>query len=691
MMLCKLSIKNIKKSMKDYAIYFFTLILGVAIFYVFNALGSQTVMLDVSSSAEELIELMMTMLSGVSVFVSFILGFLIIYASRFLIKRRNKEFGIYLTLGMSKRKISMILFFETLFIGIISLAVGLGIGIILSQLMSLVVANMFEANLTKFAFVFSKASCIKTIIYFGIMYLLVMIFNTYSVSKCKLIDLLNGAKKSEKIKLKNPILCIIIFIISCLVLGKAYHMVTVEFLTLQDVKDILKPIVMGAVSTFFIFWSLSGLILRIAMSIKKFYYKGLNSFTLRQFSSKINTTVFSTTIICLMLFITICLLSACLTMKNSMNANIRELAPADFEFTINMNMDKYYDSFRNYGYNDNQIKNSHYTALEMFDVFNYDITKDIKEYIEINTYATPDLTMNQTLGSKLVEVRTSFPFLKYDTKESIMKISDYNKVARFYGNEEYSLKDDEYMIVADFKSMVEIRNIALKNGEQINLFGHTLKPKYDSCRDGFLEMSSNHINTGIILVSDNVIDENYLIKNHLIGNYIATDKEEIIKIEDNINKLAKNPKANNYLLPSGSTKLSIKEATTGLSAMVTFIGLYLGVIFLISSAAILGLKELSESSDNKQRFRMLRKIGTDEKMINKALFRQIAVFFMLPLILALIHSVFGIMFAMKILEVFGNEQLLPSIIMTAIFIVVIYGGYFLITYYCSKNIIKERY
>lgn len=691
MMLCKLSIKNIKKSMKDYAIYFFTLILGVAIFYVFNALGSQTVMLDVSSSAEKLIELMMTMLSGVSVFVSFILGFLIIYASRFLIKRRNKEFGIYLTLGMSKRKISMILFFETLFIGIISLVVGLGIGIILSQLMSLVVANMFEANLTKFAFVFSKASCIKTIIYFGIMYLLVMIFNTYSVSKCKLIDLLNGAKKSEKIKLKNPILCIIIFIISCLVLGKAYHMVTVESLTLQDVKYILKPIVMGAVSTFFIFWSLSGLILRIAMSIKKFYYKGLNSFTLRQFSSKINTTVFSTTIICLMLFITICLLSACLTMKNSMNANIRELAPVDFEFTIYMNMDKYYDSFRNYGYNDNQIKNSHYTALEMFDVFNYDITKDIKEYIEINTYATPDLTMNQTLGSKLVEVRTSFPFLQYDTKESIMKISDYNKVARFYGNEEYSLKDDEYMIVADFKSMVEIRNIALKNGEQINLFGHTLKPKYDSCRDGFLKISSNHINTGIILVSDNVIDENYLIKNHLIGNYIATDKEEIIKIEDNINKLAKNPKANDYLLPSGSTKLSIKEATTGLSAMVTFIGLYLGVIFLISSAAILGLKELSESSDNKQRFRMLRKIGTDEKMINKALFRQIAIFFMLPLILALIHSVFGIMFAMKILEVFGNEQLLPSIIMTAIFIVVIYGGYFLITYYCSKNIIKERY
>ena len=147
MMLYKLSLKNIQKSFKDYAIYFFTLILGVAIFYVFNAIDSQTVMLDVTSSTQEIIKLMTNMLSGVSVFVSFVLGFLIIYASRFLMKRRNKEFGIYLTLGMSKRKISMILFFETLFIGIISLVIGLGIGVILSQFMSLLVANMFEANL----------------------------------------------------------------------------------------------------------------------------------------------------------------------------------------------------------------------------------------------------------------------------------------------------------------------------------------------------------------------------------------------------------------------------------------------------------------------------------------------------------------------------------------------------------------
>ena len=557
--------------------------------------------------------------------------------------------------------------------------------------MSLLVANMFEANLTQFTFVFSTSACCKTIIYFSIMYLIVMIFNTISVNKCKLIDLLQGAKKSETIKLKNPILCIIIFIISCIVLGRAYYIVAFDTLSLQDAKDIIKPILMGVISTFFIFWSLSGLILRITQNRKNFYYKGLNSFTLRQFSSKINTTIFSTTIICLMLFITICLLSSCLTMKNSMNANIKELSPVDFMFTTNMHMEKYYDSFKQYGYNDLQINNSHYTAKEMFNLFNFDITSYISDYIEVNTYATPDLTMNHTLGSKLNQVRTSFPFLQYDTKEPIMKISDYNKVARLYGITEYSLNYNEYMIVADFKSMVNIRNIALENGETINLFGQTLKPKYTSCQDGFVEMSSNHINTGIIIVPDHIIDEVYLIQNHLIGNYKTSDKKEIMAIENKINELDNDPKAKEYLLPSGTTKLAIKEATVGLTAMVTFIGLYLGVIFLISSAAIIGLKELSESSDNKERFICLRKIGTDEKMINKALFNQIGIFFMLPLILAIIHSIFGIMFAKQILEVFGDEQLLPSIIMTAVFIVFIYGGYFLITYYCSKNIIKERY
>lgn len=676
MMLFKLSLKNIKKSFKDYAIYFFTLILGVAIFYVFNAIDSQTVMLDVTSSTYDIIDLMVNMLSGVSVFVAFILGFLIIYASRFLIKRRNKEFGIYLTLGMSKRKISLILFIETLVIGILSLIVGLGLGICLSQLMSVLVANMFEANMTKFEFVFSNSACLKTFIYFSIMYLIVMIFNTINISKCKLIDLLHANKKSESVKLKNPFVCTIIFIFSSCILGYAYYLVTDGLAQLTSFDEIFIPIALGAISTFLIFWSLSGLILKIVMHFKKVYYKGLNAFTLRQVSSKINTTVFSMTIICLMLFVTICVFSSALSIKNSMIANLDELAPVDVEL-------------RKAVVNNQDINNNNKISVsETLETNNFALS-NFKEYLEYEIYTIPTLTLQDTFGIYLESIMANYKFLDYHTKEQIISISDYNKIAKMYNLPTYSLNEDEYMIIADFKNMVEVRNLVLKNGAKINLNGVEYKPKYKECQKGFIEISSNHVNSGIILVPNSALENLELTYKGLIANYNAKDKNAKQQIENELATTINNIWQKNSTI-SINTRLTIAESSIGLGALVTFIGLYLGIVFLISSAAILALKELSESADNKTRFQMLRKLGADEHMLNKALFRQIALFFIFPLLIAIIHSIFGIQFCSTILETFGNEKLLPSIIMTAVFLVFIYGGYFLLTYTCSKNIIKDK-
>ena len=684
----KLSFRNIKKSFKDYAIYFFTLILGVAIFYVFNSIESQTVLLDVTNSTHEVIDLMTNMLSGASVFVAFILGFLIIYASRFLIKRRNKEFGIYMLLGMSKRKISMILFFETILIGIISLAVGLGLGVLLSQLMSMLVANMFEADMTKYEFIFSSQACIKTIIYFGIMYVIVMLFNTVNIGKCKLIDLIQTNKKSEKVKMKNPMLCTIVFIISAIALGYAYYMVTGGINeTIKTPEDIFKPIVIGAVSTFFIFWSLSGLILKAVMSMKNLYVKGLNTFTFRQLSSKINTTVFSMTIISLMLFVTICVLSSALSLKNSMTANLDELAPADIQLEKRVLNEDWLDQ----GYNEEQIKNSKLSIREILEKFDFNIDSYLEESVEYNLYQTEELTFGDTLGDNWETIKNTYTSLiPYNVADDIMTISDYNKVAKFYGNEEYTINEDEYIIVADYDSMIEIRNVALKDNQEITVFGHTLKPKYNECQYGFVEMASNHINSGIIIVPDDIVDDNYIVYNSIIGNYYTDSLDEQREIQEQIKNLVNNPISLEYNLPSINSKVDISEASIGIGALVTFLGLYLGIVFLIASVAILALKELTESTDNKERYNMLRKLGADEKMINKSLFRQIAIFFMFPLLIAIIHSIFGITFCSYIIETFGNEQLLPSIIMTAIFIVVFYGGYFLITYLSSKNIIKEN-
>lgn len=684
-MLFKISLKNIRKSLKDYTVYFFTLILGVAIFYVFNAIDSQSVMLDVRANVMDIIKLMNDMLSRVSVFVSCILGFLIIYASRFLIKRRNKEFGIYLTLGMSKRKISVILFFETLLIGIVSLVAGLVIGTILSQFMSVIVANMFDADMTKFKFIFSMKACVKTLIYFAIMYVLVMIFNTFSISRCKLIDLLNAGKKTEKVTMKNPVVCTIVFIIGVGILSYAYWMVTRGVRTLNTFDKIGVPIALGCVATFLIFWSVSGFMIRIFTSIKSVYYKGVNSFVLRQFCSKINTTVFSTTVICIMLFITISVLSAALSMKDSLSKDLDSMCPVDVQLAKYSYdaMSEAYATSQDMNEKDREmLEDSKLSIIETLNNSGFDAQKYFKDVVEYNIYNT-GLKVKDTLG----DVYTDDYHFIAEAIMPVMTISDYNSVARLYGNSTYELNDDEYIIVADYKNMVMIRNQALKKGIILSVNGKEYKPRYDECKDGFVQIGVQNMNDGILVVPDNAVKPQQVRSMGLSADYRADTKEERYSIETQLDNLMKNISYKKSFIYRNS-RIDLAESSVGLGALVTFIALYLGIIFLISSAAILALRELSDSADNKERYGMLRKLGVDERMIDMALFKQIGIFFAFPLILALIHSVFGIKFINIILATMGMSSMAASIGLTLAFVAVIYGGYFLITYLCSRSIIR---
>lgn len=680
-MLLKLSIRNMKRSFKDYTIYFLTLVLGVGIFYVFNSLENQTIMLEVSSSTREIIKMMIDILSGVSVLVSMILGFLIIYANRFLMKRRHKEFGIYMTLGMGKRQISWILLCETFLIGLISLVIGAVVGIALSQVMSVFVAHMFEVDMTKFEFVFSSSALLKTVLYFGIIYLIVMIFNVFSIGHHELIDLLLAHRKNENLKMKNPWLCCLVFIVAVCMLAYAYYLVTAGIHKLDSADKILIPIGLGIVSTFMIFYSLSGFALKLFMSRKKLYHKDLNSFTLRQLSSQMNTTVVSMGLICLMLFVTICVLSSAISLRNASIANMEQLVPVDII------LGKEWD-LEDQDIEQAKISDSHIPVSETLMKLDFDTERYFQDIIEVNIYATNDLTLGDTLKSQIDEIKKQYPFMQFDTPETIMRISDYNQVASRYGNETFTLEDHQYMILANFAGTTDIRNRCLTQHEKIELLGQSYEPKYQECKDGFLWMSANYTNPGIVVVPDHAVDHSIRQENVMIADYKASSKEGKREIENQIIALENHPYTKNTILEA-NTKISIYDSSLGMGTMMTFIGIYLGVIFLISSAALLALKELSESADNKVRYQMLRNIGVDEKMMNKALFTQIALFFLVPLTLAIIHSIFGIQFCGAVLLSFGEEEILSSIIITAIFIVCIYGGYLYVTYLCSKQMIKE--
>ncbi|CVI73495.1 Bacitracin export permease protein BceB [Clostridiales bacterium CHKCI001] len=667
-MLFKLSVKNFKKSIKDYSIYFFTLILGVAVFYMFNAIGTQAAMMEVSQTKEDIIATMNGVLSGISVLVALILGYLIVYASHFMMKKRKNEFGIYMTLGMSRWKISKILFWETLIIGVISLVIGLAVGIGLSQFMSLFVANLFEADMDQFIFVISWSAILRCILYFSVIYVGAIIFYLITIRKAKLIDLLTANKKQEKNRLKNPLVCFIVFLVAVGMLGYAYYNVTIGAEDLQTQGDVLIQILLGIVGTVLIFWSMAGMLVQVVKKIPHFYRRKLNSFVLGEISNKINTTVISGSIICLLLFLTICVLSAAFTLKGHKDGIMESLAPASISLYKDMR--------------------DGYSVLDVLEEQKID-KNSFKEVVDINTFEKETVT-NASILEGIVDFGDTFN----KARIPLIRISDYNKVAQIYHFSEYSLEENEFILLADYENMVIQWNEGLKKSPQIQIDGQLYHPKYFSCQTGFLTMSYSPMNMGVMIVPDSVIvQEKEWYCNYYIANY-SDQKENDREWKDFIDSDAfdqqLNPNDAKWDPVYKGTRSNIYDDNIGTSAMYIFLGLYLGIVFMMAGAAILALKEMSDAADSKEKYALLRKLGVKEKEIHHALLQQHSIFFGFPLILSIVHSIFGIQVCNQMLGIYESEQILPSLITTSIVIILIYGGYFWIAHLGCNKMIEEN-
>lgn len=664
-MIFKLAFRNMKKSMSDYAVYFVTLIIGISVFYVFNAISDQTVVTKIFTNDYDILDLMKSTLSVASVIVSVALAFLIVYASSFLMKRRKKEFGIYMLLGMGKKKIAGVLMAETVIIGVLSLLIGMGAGIILSQGMSLLVAKLFEADMSQFTFDVSGEALGKTVIYFLIMYALVLLLDIFVVGKSQLISLLNAEKKSEKNIAKNPWVCLVVFIAAAVVLSHAYWMVTANAGKLTKESQILFQIIKGIIATFLIFWSLSGLLIFLSKIRKKSYLRGINAFTTKEISSRVNTNVFAGSIICLLLFITICIFSTSFSINKSMNDNLRTLVPVDVNLNYCYDQGLPFDSEKEFmteklqaeGIDIDLFKNS--VEFTGYEYYNWDEKEEVSYGDSRNVFANTG---------------------------KIIKLSDYNKMAEIYGLKKQTLAEDEYLVISNYDSTAKLYNEHfLKKGHVIRLGGKEYHPRYKECQDGFLDMSSNPSEIGFTVMPDDIpADENlHPDRIYYIANYDTNKKsvEEMDRLLDNEKIMEKGIYS--------STRTEIYQRSIGLTALIVFLGLYLGIIFVLASFALLSLKELSQAADSREKYRILRRIGVDERMIYRSLFRQNLIFFSTPLLLAIIHSIFGIQVCIYIMEVFGKTGLLFSIIATSVVLLAIYAIYFTITYRCSRRIINE--
>ncbi|ELC8390280.1 ABC transporter permease [Clostridium perfringens] len=655
----KLAFKNIKKSYKNYVIYFLTLIFGICIFYTFNSIESQSVMMELNEQKQSAFMMAEQLMGYFSVFIAFVLGFLIVYANNYLIKRRKKEFGIYMTLGMENGSLSKMIFLETLFIGAISLGIGLVLGIMLSQALSVLTAYMFQVDLTKFQFVFSPLGFKRTVLCFSIIYLVVLIFNFISVRKIKLIDLLTASKRNEKPTIKNLWVSVILFLVSVGILGTAYYKVIHDGIAFASFNALGLPILLGCIGTFIFFYSLTGFFLKVIQGNKKFYLRDLNMFVMKQISSKINTTFVSLSFICLMLFLAICTFSGGLGINRAINADLKDLTKFDVTF------------WSNSGENiENLLKEK-----------NIDISNIAKEDSNMVMYDSKIKYSNFLSKEGMTAMKNYFPVAN-DNDILVIGEKGYNNTLKLLGKEPVNLKENQYLAVGNIDEMKKWVNESLENGKKINISGKTLEPankKYENIN------LYNFTMKGDILI--------FIVKDSLLEGLKPVSSRFNMMLKDNSNTKEELESIRDQLVESqvySITKKEIYDNAAGLGATMAYLGIYLGLIFIITSAVVLAIQQLTESTDNVERYRLLKEIGVDQKMINKAIFTQVGVYFMLPLSLAIVHSIVGLKISSTIVGVFGNASIMPNIIITAIIFVIIYGGYFLATYLGAKKNINER-
>lgn len=663
----KIALNSVKKSFKDYTIYFLTLTFAVCIFYSFNSIESQKAMLDLTVSQKAYMKLFSSVISIASVFVSFILGALIIYANNFLIKKRKKEMGIYITLGMPKRKVSNILLLETVLIGIISLGIGLILGVVLSQGLSILTAKLFMGSMTSYQFAFSINAVLKTILYFGIIFLLVMIFNTVIISKYKLIDLLNASKKNEKIKMRDPVISSIIFCLAVIFIVVAYIFVNKSGLDIQSTYFELS-IVLGVIGTFLFFFGLSGIVLYVIQRSKNIYLKNLNIFIVRQISSKFNTNFLSMSLICLMLFITTVMLSSGLGFKNTMEQGVKKNTPFDASIEI------YYSS------------DSVSQANELTQVVNNQLSKYTnKSYIA--QYQLNDVSMRKMLLPYVPNTMKKAIDNSYNDYCMAVSISQYNKMRELEGQKPINLANNDVLVLSNVQKFEGPINDFIKNNGKIDINGTEYKVQNNKAIEDSLYSSGMAINTITLVVPDKIVQNLIPYTGYININYTGSNTEKktqesnIEAIFDKLNR----EKPDGYI-GNGYTRTQLYEQSLGLSAIV----IYLGIVFLIASAAVLALQQLSEASDSINRYKALRKIGVTDKMINKSIFIQTLIYFGAPLALAIVHSIVAIYVVNDFISALGSTNIIISALIILVFILLIYSGYFYATYTSYKRIIKNN-
>ncbi|AEB07677.1 protein of unknown function DUF214 [Coriobacterium glomerans PW2] len=731
-MLCRLAWGNVRRAGRDYLVYLLTLAFGVTVFYAFNTISIQ---IDYAGLGDDSISTSLGgMIFGLTIFLAFVLGFLMVYANNFIMKRRKKQFGLYQILGMRRTQVARIMTMETLFVSIAALVLGVAMGVGLSQLMVFFTASLFKAQISSFHFFFSMEALLITVECLAAIFLVTLVFNLRVVARAKVIDLISAGRHSETVRTRSPRISAVIFLIGAVLIGVAYARLIHDGMPLdgypESLMKFLITTIMVILGTILLFFGLSGFLIEVLQRARVIYWRGLNMFTLRQLAAKVNTVSFSMAVISMILFLAITSVSCGMSIASAMTSMLEESTPADFTiglmYTYPMRLsaqlnprdgqaaqdtdevaaalrrepiDMLDQAHKQAGSNWRAGRGSSSAAARELDSI-------LGRHVQVNLYSPKPVGSDKSVLSLGTIVRSLGENMPAGMKGSdadlvgltMVSASDWNRYREFRGMEPVDLGDDGYTLLAIAGDTVTgVYNRALGSGMEIDIAGHSLHPRQKQLERTASSFGNGETGGGggTVVVPDAVIRDADL---PLATSYLLLDYKSGVSVEQG-DRIAGKVMPNGPIENSddiniaqwfgADSRTDVNLTANSTRGIISYLSIYIGFVLVVACASILTIQQLSSVADSSRSVRILSELGTARREIMHSVLGQQIVYFAFPLIVAGAHSLVALSVVIQLVKLLGGLTIADTVGVVVAIFVLAYGGYFLVTYAMSKSIVRD--
>lgn len=692
-MYAKLAISNAKKSIKDYLIYFITISICVSLFYAFTSLSSSSYELITEKSYN--FENLEKILKYSTYVITTLLALLIGYVNKYMIRRRQKEFATYILLGAEQKSVALMFFIETLIIGIAAIISGIFIGTLFSQAVTAIVLITAKQEIL-FSFKLYMDTVAITFIFFISMFCIIGIYNIKILNKSKLIDMINVENQVEfQFKRSKKVYCTVFIMAIVLYIVCGYCTFKLIEITNNPTVDLPNKLIIEGISlltfivgTYALYYSISYILIYIKIKCINLKYEGTNLFLIGSIVSKIKSDPI------LMATISLTFLGSAISFSLTLIMSQWSLGYLDYRVPFDIDIRNEYSYNLREEYSLHDIKDI--PKIDYSEVIKYlnDNDYNVDSYCQVEKYFInkDDFYIRDTNNIPIIAI----------------KLSDFNKLRSMLGYKEIKLKDNEF--TTQWHKMEDESDIDkyIKENSSIKVDGKTLKlssKSYykESLGEGIYNIYSNNI----IILPDKICKNLTLASTNFmanINNEVSPEKAAELgesylpnwfkkNNESLIKKYSKEKDITNYLI---DTRVKSIETNTILNVTLAMriLGIYLGTVLLMISLTVLSLKQLSDSLEHKERFNVLKKLGVEDKEINKIILKQISLYFIIPIFIAILGFIifiynYYILNTQIIISYVGDKVFMLNIVMALILMICIYICYFIGTYYTFKRNIRS--